>query len=55
MNLSSLVKKWDNIKVKIGATDKSNPAVLDWMYCSDQLIKKNGIKFPIKPIIKIKI
>ena len=43
VNLSSLVKKWDNKSAKIGATESSNPAVLDWIYCSDQLIKKKGI------------
>ena len=50
MNLSSLVKKWDNTRVKIGATERSKPAVLDWINCSDQLIKKKGIKLPIIPI-----
>ena len=54
VNLSSLVKKWDNKSAKIGATESSNPAVLDWIYCSDQLIKKKGIKFPISPMIMIK-
>jgi len=54
VNLSSLVKKWDNKSAKIGATESSNPAVLDWIYCSDQLIKKKGIKFPIRPMIIIK-
>lgn len=54
VNLSSLVKKWDNKSAKIGATESSNPAVLDWIYCSDQLIKKKGIKFPISPMIIIK-
>ena len=55
VNLSSLVKKCDKIKVNIGPTESSKPAVFDWMYCSDQLINKNGIKFPINPIIIIKI
>ena len=54
VNLSSLVKKWDNKSAKIGATESSNPAVLDWIYCSDQLIKKKGIKFPISPMTIIK-
>ena len=52
-NLSSLIKKYERNKVKIGATDNKSPAVLDWMYCSDQLIKEKGIKLPIKPIRKI--
>ena len=55
VNLSSLVKKWDKIRVKIGPTESNKPAVLDWIYCSDQLINKNGIKFPIIPIIIINI
>lgn len=54
VNLSSLVKKWDNKSAKIGAAESSKPAVLDWIYCSDQLIKKKGIKFPISPMIIIK-
>ena len=52
-NLSSFVIKWDKMRANIGATDKSNPAVLDWIYISDQLINEKGMKFPIKPIKKI--
>ena len=52
-NLSSLVKKWEKISVNIGATDSNNPAVFDWIYISDQLIRLKGIKLPIKPIKKI--
>ena len=54
-NLSSFVKKCENNKVKIGAIESKRPAVFDLIYCSDQLIKKKGIKLPIKPIINIKI
>ena len=50
-----LKKKWEKISVNIGATDSNNPAVFDCIYISDQLIKLKGIKFPIKPINKIKI
>ena len=39
----------------MGPTDNNNPAVFDLMYCSDQLIKEKGIKFPINPIKIIKI
>ena len=52
-NLSSWVIKWAKISAKIGPTDISKPAVLDWINCSDQLIRKNGIKFPKKPITRI--
>ena len=54
-NLSSFVKKCENNRVKIGAIESKRPAVFDLIYCSDQLIKKKGIKFPINPIINIKI
>lgn len=39
VNLSSLVKKWERIKVNIGPTPIKIPAVDDWICCSDQLIK----------------
>ncbi len=55
VNLSSFVIKWENINVKIGATDNNKPAVLDLIYISAQLIKEKGIKLPIKPIININI
>ena len=44
-----------SIKVKIGATDNSKAVVLDCINCSDQLIKKKGIIFPIIPIRVIKM
>ena len=47
LNLSSFVKKWENANAKIGAIESKRPAVFDWINCSDQLINKNGIKFPI--------
>ena len=43
------------MSAKIGPIDINKPAVLDCINCSDQLIKKKGIKFPIKPIKNIKI
>ena len=52
-NLFDFRKKCERNKVRIGATDSKSPAVLDWIYCSDQLIKKKGMKLPIKPIRKI--
>ena len=55
VKLSSLVKKGARIKVKIGATDSNNAVVLDCINCSDQLIKKKGIIFPIIPIRVIKM
>ena len=55
VKLSSLVKKGARIKVKIGATDSNNAVVLDCINCSDQLIKKKGIIFPIIPIRIINI
>ena len=55
VKLSSLVNKGASIKVKIGATDNNNAVVLDWINCSDQLIKKKGIIFPIIPIRVIKM
>ena len=42
------------MRANIGATDKSKPAVLDWIYISDQLINTKGMKFPIKPIKNIR-
>ena len=55
VKLSSLVKKGARIKVKIGATDNNKAVVLDCINCSDQLIKKKGIIFPIIPIRVIKM
>ena len=39
----------------MGPTESNKPAVFDWIYCSDQLINKKGIKLPINPIKIIKI
>ena len=55
VKLSSLVRKGDSIKVKIGATDSNRAVVFDWINCSDQFIKKKGIILPIIPINIIKI
>ena len=54
-NFSFLVKKCDITKVIIGPIAISIPAVEDGINCSAQLIKKKGIKLPIKPIRKILI
>ena len=51
VNLSFLVKKCDKSKVIIGPIAINIPAVDEAINCSAQLIKKNGIKLPIIPII----
>ena len=51
VNFSLLVKKWDIISVIIGPIAINIPAVEDGIYCSAQLIKKKGMKFPIIPIM----
>ena len=41
--------KSQGANVIIGPMDINKPAIFDWIYCSAQLIKKNGIKLPIIP------
>ena len=43
----------DKTIAKIGAIDINSPAILDLINCSDQLIRKNGKKFPKNPINSI--
>ena len=50
-NFSFFVKKWDITNVIIGPIAMSMPAVEEGINCSAQLIKQNGIKLPIIPII----
>ena len=54
VKLSSFVKIGDKINVNIGATERKRAVVLDLINCSDQLIRKKGIIFPIIAISIIK-
>ena len=45
--------KWAKKSAKIGPTDINKPVILDFINCSDQLIRKKGKKLPKKPIIII--